>query len=862
MLLCLVLLTIIHGSIAAAEAGFSVKPSCVKDGAHTKITFSVAAPTDVEVAIVNRAGKVIRHLAAGVLGAQKDPPPPLIPGLSQELNWDHKDDLGNSVPSGPAQVRVRAGFGVKFGRFIGADPYNFGSMSAWPASHSVATDEDGNLYVSTGKSMGNQGTMTVRVFDSEGRYLRELAPFPASLPPDSMKEVARWDDERKTFFLRNLRNLNPDFYGVPGGYFTAGPLRLLSASKESGLVFTDGRRLCTLDLSGAVRGANFAGRNLGAINNSGGGPEFLTISPDGKWVYLSGPFSNNNSSGATFDPNCPPGRVYRAELAGGDKFKEFTTIPVTHSNGNPTTAQSGVRQVAVDRKGNVYVADREHGCVAVFDESGKAIGKISVKNPNLVAVHPGTGAVYVTRLDYLPDRKYASFLYKYTGFAEGAQPVATFDFPAGGAVQSMALSRSPERTVLWLTGLNDALTPLADKGSNFERLNFQLTVSGDEPTDWNRMSVDYGRDEVYANDGAGGMWRFNGLTGVGEKLKKDGKVFPATDAAVGYDGLLYLRSHSDYSGPLERYTRELVPAPFSGTGTHVLSPYLYGRMGVAFDGRGFGIGPDGKTYVSFMFFFSAYCIGGFDGDGKPLNGKYDLNGDFPVKHEKGANAKPADEMRKQYPVGWTHAVIGPIPQANSGIRVDLKGNIYVGMMYREKTPTPPKGFEKDQAYRVSVGSVVKFGPEGGTMPGERAAQLASKLEGVLQTYPGLAPYSSATEGFGGNTCCVCRAPRFDLDRYGRLALPNAITSSVLLYDNAGNLIAEFGKYGNFDSQYVNPNTDAGKAGKPTVAVPEIPMAWPTGAGFSEDHIYVNDTQNRRAMRLDTTWKFESIVAVD
>jgi hypothetical protein len=219
-------------------------------------------------------------------------------------------------------------------------------------------------------------------------------------------------------------------------------------------------------------------------------------------------------------------------------------------------------------------------------------------------------------------------------------------------------------------------------------------------------------------------------------------------------------------------------------------------------------------------------------------------------------------MRKQYPVGWTHAVIGPIPQANSGIRVDLKGNIYVGMMYREKTPTPPKGFEKDQAYRVSVGSVVKFGPEGGTMPGERAAQLASKLEGVLQTYPGLAPYSSATEGFGGNTCCVCRAPRFDLDRYGRLALPNAITSSVLLYDNAGNLIAEFGKYGNFDSQYVNPNTEAGKAGKPTVAVPEIPMAWPTGAGFSEDHIYVNDTQNRRAMRLDTTWKFESIVAVD
>jgi hypothetical protein len=135
------------------------------------------------------------------------------------------------------------------------------------------------------------------------------------------------------------------------------------------------------------------------------------------------------------------------------------------------------------------------------------------------------------------------------------------------------------------------------------------------------------------------------------------------------------------------------------------------------------------------------------------------------------------------------------------------------------------------------------------------------MEGALRAYPGLAPYSSAAEAFGGNSCCVCRAPRFDLDRYGRLVLPNAITSSVLLYDNAGNLIAEFGKYGNFDSQYVNPNTEAGKAGKPTVAVPEIPMAWPTGAGFSEEHIYVTDTQNRRALRLDATWAAETMALI-
>ncbi len=137
---------------------------------------------------------------------------------------------------------------------------------------------------------------------------------------------------------------------------------------------------------------------------------------------------------------------------------------------------------------------------------------------------------------------------------------------------------------------------------------------------------------------------------------------------------------------------------------------------------------------------------------------------------------------------------------------------------------------------------------------------ATNLEGALHAYVGLAPFSNPLEGFGGNTCCVCRVPRFDLDRYGRLALPNAITNSVLLYDNAGNLILEFGKYGNFDSQYINPS-QADPKGKPIVARPEIPLAWPTGAGFSEEHIYVNDTYSRRVVRGDLTWDAEQICEI-
>ena len=35
-------------------------------------------------------------------------------------------------------------------------------------------------------------------------------------------------------------------------------------------------------------------------------------------------------------------------------------------------------------------------------------------------------------------------------------------------------------------------------------------------------------------------------------------------------------------------------------------------------------------------------------------------------------------------------------------------------------------------------------------------------------------------------------------------------------------------------------------------MPAIPLAWPTGTGFSERSIYGNDTYNRRILRADKT----------
>ena len=859
-LLTLTVVLALAGSTVAGEIRFTTGPKAERLGDKVRITFEVSAVGDVELAILDSGGKVVRHLAAGLLGDH--PPQPLAAGLSQRVEWDGRDDFGRPATGGPFKARVRAGTQYAFGRFIGADPYNFGTVD------SLATDREGNVYLMGFGGEANQGQMVLRAFDAEGGYLREILPFPADLPSDAMKDVARWDEDRKTFFPQQLKNLNPDFYDGNRN----GCLHLVDVSGDGGVLLTDGNRLGRLDLRGAVAGSRFSSQTLwppkGQLHNTGRGPTFLRLSEDGKYLYLSGPYSSKTAYGHVADPRFSPGQVYRMEIGNGT-MEPFVKLPTTGENpakpgmgwvskhiAHPdhyTVPHGPIHDVAADQDGRVFVADQDNQCVAVFDSSGQPIATLPVPYPDVLAVHPGTGALYVLTKEIRGYHRFQKRLFKFSGWKDPKQ-VAVLDLGIdAGAMPQMALSAGRTSPVLWISGLREGLLAVEDQGTVLREKEISFAPRLDVPADWNRLAVDHDRDEVYVNNGTTRVWRYNGITGEGGILKKDGKDFLANDLAVGYEGNLYVRvsggwdgSAADYSGPFWRLDRALDPVPFSGTGTHVLSPYIYSRYGIGFAERGIGVGPRGESYVSFMYRWVAYAVAGFGPDGKPLKGNY-LQGQFPG--------------RGKYPDGLTSAIIGPIPQANAGIRVDLAGNVYVGLLYWPPDTPLPAGFEMDRVWTDTVGAVVKFDPkQGGTMPGDDGVPRAEAITGALAVYPGLAPFSKA--GLGGNTCCVCRGPRFDLDRYGRLALPSAVTCSVLVYDNAGNRIARIGRYGNFDSRYVRSDSAAGKPGRPTVAVPEIPLAWPTGAGLSEDHLYVNDTYARRVVRVDKTFAAEESAVHD
>jgi hypothetical protein len=839
---------------------FTTKPSATSSGGKTKISFAVSGRTDVEVSILDAAGKVVRHLAAGVLGAEKAPPAPLTKGLSQSLSWDGKDDFGKAASGGGFKLRVRAGLGVKFARFLGGDPNRFGRIS------SIATDSVGNLYVKACLSGGiASGGGQLRVFNSRGEYLRNLMPFPSDLAPAKTKGVATWDSAKKCFRPINRNSQLPAIYPWSGG------AKVVGVSKQGAITLLHGNRIYRMDGDGGnVRGPFPMWNKAAGMKNPKWNVPQLAVSPDGRYIYYSNVAGTkyNPKKLSDTDPKWPQGRVYRQDTSKpGEDPKKFYDLKLPDWNAkkywlptawNKRTAAYGI---AVDAKGHLHICDLVNGGIEEVSPAGKKIGFTPVPWPEKVHIDSKTGNYYVlARTNNIPHSsgRVAWKLLKVVGRGPGAKIAA--EMPLKGSLgAASALGTRDGKAVIWLSG-SGAVVCVRDAGAKFEFIDTAFKPDPNSAPGFSRISANYENDMVYISNGSNLLYQYDGTSGKSGQLKRNGKPLLGVDLDVGYDGLLYIRTGKGYSGPFERFTPNLKPAPFA-SGSNVLSGMIYSRMGVGFCEKGLGVGPRGESYISFMYDWNRYFIAGFDAKGKAIKGPY-LEGKICVDKKTG-------KRKKGYPPELASAVIGPIPAASGGVRVDLQGNIYLGLRLVPRDYKPPVGFAKDRAYTTWTGSIVKFPPAGGTVLGsvkgdDPAAPTGKKIPvsrrmtvvNAAAIYPGSAPYSGGGYG-GGGCCCVCRAPRFDVDRHGRVIFPNCVSNSVTVLDNAGNKVIEFGAYGNFDSQYVNPHTQAGKSGKPTLASPAVPLAWPVGTAATERSIYVCDFYNYRVVRLDKTWTAET-----
>jgi hypothetical protein len=841
-------LFLLAGAATAAEPEpikFTKPPVVTKDGAKTKIEFAVSRRTDVEVAILDAKGKVVRHLAAGVVGAGNPPPAPLKAGLSQSLEWDGKDDNGKQIdgeppatakPPGEARLklRVRAGMGVAFGRIIGGSPYT-------GTGESIALDEKGNLYVMmqiyNGHSDAGIITRHVRMFDRDGKYVKTLLPYPASTPPAKAAGMKLLDSGDPGLTPANMGSMYPCFFAfgesmhhrVLGGalLFLHGKNR---AHKNAGII------AFKLDGSNKIEKRRLMWSKK--VPLSGYIKAQLAFSGDGRYAYISSVDAtgyNDKTAEAASTRGFPVGRIYRQDLKAGKDPESFYDLKMPEWEDkkfwvpNAWRKKTAAAGIDVGPKGNVYVGDMVNHRVVEISPEGKKLSSVSVPWPERVHVHPKTGDIYV--VSYKVNRAFVSrrgpaTIYKISGRGKSAKVAAKLKLPAKlkqtGIVS--AFDASGKNPAFWLTG-GSALIKVEDRGDSFAIVKENILNPPGAISFLTYMDVDTEAELVYVTSARREMWRYNGETGKGGRLKG----MKATDMAIGPGGMIYTYADKGgYSGPLGRYTRDLKPAPFKATGKHQFGK-VWGRWGKQSAVGGLDVDWRGRSYV--IWGQNRGHVRVYDETGKRM--------DLPRKGN--VYSMNNHVIAKDEPI-----LIDGLSGYGLCIRVDLAGNVYVGQRARPKGHVPPRGFEKDPGYKNMVGAIYKFGPEGGALKYAHAG--VSSAEGVKAIYPGLSPISGWMDG----SVCACTRPRFDVDGFGRLYIPDAVTFKVHVRDNAGNPIVRFGGYANFDSQ--GPESKC-----PT---PKVPMAWPVCAAASDRYIYIGDNMNHRVVRADKTWAVETSCAIE
>jgi DNA-binding beta-propeller fold protein YncE len=374
---------------------FAQKPTVARAGDKVTIAFETKGLCDVTVAIERGDGKIIRHLACGVLGP-KAPPPLLKDAKKQVLVWDGKDDQDAYVDDKAAcSVRVSLGLKPQFERTLFWSPKKRIGF-AYPA---LCAAEEG-VYVYEGSGVDH-----VRLFDHAGNYLRTIYPFPAEKIPQVLglkTHTFPQDGQalpiKRGFLQSTLLTTGPN--GVDGGTYGDGTGFALECLAAGG---------------GKVAAIQRCVNRLAADGSSGGlpferpqsvcfGPKECTykprsaaFSPDGKWLYLAGYHHHAAWSDRTEWMN----GVFRipyasaADTSAPALFVGEDTTKGIAAGGTADGKFRGCTAVACDTQGRVYAADYMNDRLQVFDPDGKFLKAIPVAKPALVAVHPKSGDIFV-----------------------------------------------------------------------------------------------------------------------------------------------------------------------------------------------------------------------------------------------------------------------------------------------------------------------------------------------------------------------------------------------------------------------------------------------------------------------------------
>jgi DNA-binding beta-propeller fold protein YncE len=454
----------------AASVRFTSPPQATPRGHGAELRFAVSAVTDVEVAVVDAKGNVIRRLAAGMLG-RNAPPPLKRNSLRQDLRWDGTDDDGEPVKPGSYAFRVRCGVEARFDRVLGFDP--------WAIRHvqGMAVDAQGALYVLSNGSLGVNPAL--RVFSREGKYLRTLLPPRADLAAAEKAELGFVE----VLDGATVPRMGPDHHGFPHLWLpdTARFGRqTMAVTRDGRLLLLNGPmrdyrlhplRILVLGTNGHLRGSYLGPRLSRGAGELSYGPGHLALSPDDRFAYVSG----LRRSGKCHHV------VYRVTLKEEGPPKPFLGEPF--KPGDDEAHLNDPRGIATDAKGNLYVADYGNDRIVVSGPQGKRLGSVAVDRPDQIAVHPASGAIYVLSVEAEAPHMRATRhtwkdkqLLKISGWRDG-RIVARLQLPDHPRSRTvMAVDKTAKPSLVYVANLRqarggmypeDGLWRLRDEGTSF-----------------------------------------------------------------------------------------------------------------------------------------------------------------------------------------------------------------------------------------------------------------------------------------------------------------------------------------------------------------------------------------------------------
>jgi hypothetical protein len=403
------------GTIARKEVfEFAVKPVVTRAGDKVTITFAAKDACDATIAIEDAAGRILRHLASGVLGANA--PAPFQKGaLKQTVTWDGKNDKEEYVDN-PDQVVVRVSLGLqpRLERTLYWSPYKLGDLGTAPRL--ICAAPEGVYVFDDGGARGGK-TPYLKLYDHDGNYVHSLYPFPA----DGLAKVAglterEYPPDGRKFPLKCGVGQTSVLPVDPAGPGATG------MAVGSDVVYLLGERLMRIAKPGSGAASDVKGPVLEIpVPNGEKLPEARTyrptaaaVSPDGKWLYLTGYRRNYDPRGPAGDRHYEEYLPYVARMAadGSQPPQPFIgeARVVLNRDGQNTVSPPGSvlnqpMDIRCDRAGRIYVADHLCGLL-VFSPEGKLLQSAradpkqrtattgaGLDFPHRVAVDPKSGEI-------------------------------------------------------------------------------------------------------------------------------------------------------------------------------------------------------------------------------------------------------------------------------------------------------------------------------------------------------------------------------------------------------------------------------------------------------------------------------------